>query len=378
MISIPEHVMSLKPYKSGKPISELAREKGIKKIVKLASNENPLGPSPHAIEAIKSGIFDLHRYPDPSAHYLVESLSKRLNKSPEQIITGSGSDSLLQYAITAFTTEEDELLSSEGTFIGWYVNANKYNRRMKLIPLFNYSYDLPALVDGISENTKIIYLANPNNPTGTIFSKNEFEQFLKLVPDEIIIILDEAYTIYAESNPDYPNGLNYNLPNLIVMRTLSKAYGLAGLRIGFAAGPEELIKQIYKVRLPFEPNNLAQIAAVAAMEDEDFIHSTVKLNKISLDMMKKRFDELEINYIPTSANFYLLVFPSPEDASYFVEECLNYGLILRHVHTFGIPEGVRINSGTIEETKFALDVISKVNKSLNKRKKIVRTGFSRI
>jgi histidinol-phosphate aminotransferase len=370
MIVIPPHIKQLQPYKAGKPIDELAREKGIKKIVKLASNENPLGPSPRAIEAIKSAIFDLHRYSDPSAYKLVNAIAKKTGKRPEQIVTGSGSDSLLQYAITAFTDDGDELLSSEGTFIGWYVNASKYNRKMKLIPLKNYAFDLKGIVEAVTDKTKIIYLANPNNPTGTIFRKKEFDTFLNLVPDNVLILLDEAYTIYADADPEYPNGLQYDLDNLIVMRTLSKAYGLAGLRAGFAVGPEELIKQMYKVKLPFEPNSLAQQAAMAAIDDEDFIDKTREINRISLSMMKKTFDESGIRYIPTSANFYLLVFPSEKFAAAFNEECLSYGLILRHVKSFGIPNGIRINSGTIEETKFALDVVQRAYASLSKRKNV--------
>jgi histidinol-phosphate aminotransferase len=370
MIRIPKHIIELQPYRAGKPIEELAREKGLKKIVKLASNENPLGPSPKAIEAIKGSIFNLHRYSDPSAYKLVNAISAKIGKRPGQIITGSGSDSLLQYAITAFTNEHDELLSSEGTFIGWYVNAAKYGRRMKLVPMLNYGYDLNRISESITGKTKIIYLANPNNPTGTIFRKRAFERFIDRVPTDVLIILDEAYTIYAESDPEYPNGLLYDLPNLIIVRTLSKAYGLAGLRAGYAIGSEELIREMYKVKLPFEPNSLAQAAAIAAIDDEDFISRTKEINRISLSMMQKTFSEIGLKYIPTSANFYLLRFSSASIAEAFNEECLNYGLILRHVKAFGIPNGVRINSGTLEETKFAMDVIRKVVTSVTKKKNI--------
>jgi histidinol-phosphate aminotransferase len=370
VIKIPGHVQDLQPYKAGKPIEELAREKGLKKIVKLASNENPLGPSPHAVEAIKGAIFELNRYSDPAAYKLVNALSAKLGRTPGEIVTGSGSDSLLQYAITAFSEEGDELLTSEGTFIGWYVNGNKYGRKLRLIPLNNYRYDLEKIGDNISERTKIIYLANPNNPTGTIFSRREFGSFLKRVPDNVLIILDEAYVIYADSHPEYPNGLNYKLPNMIVMRTLSKAYGLAGLRAGFAVGPAELIRQMYKVKLPFEPNSLAQEAAMAALEDEDFISKTKEINRISLSMMQKAFDEISIKYVPTAANFFLLIFPSEESAALFNDKCLNYGLILRHVKSFGIPNGIRINSGTLEETKFAMDVVKEVYSSLINRKSL--------
>ena len=364
MIKIPKHIQELKAYKAGKPIEELAREKGITKIVKLASNENPLGPSPKAMEVINNHLQDLHRYTNPSSYKLVHAIAKKYNRSPEEIVTASGSDALLQYIITAFSNENDELLTSAGTFIGWYVNADKYGRKSIQVPLKNYHYDLEGIYENINPNTKIIYLANPNNPTGTMFTKEEFESFLNKVPENILILLDEAYTIYAEDNPGYPNGLKYENENLIVIRTLSKAYGLAGIRLGIAFGPEYLVKEIYKVKLPFEPNALAQEAAIAALDDDEFLQNTKLLNKSSLERMKLKFEELNIEYIPTSTNFYMLVFPTEEFASAFNEQCLNKGLILRHVNTFGIPNGIRINSGTDEETEFALNVISEVYHNL--------------
>lgn len=360
MIKIPEHIQKLKPYKAGKPIEELAREKGIQKIVKLASNENPLGPSPKAVEEIKKHVNELHRYTNPSAYKLVGAIAEKYNKRPGQIVTGSGSDSLIQYLITAFSDDDDELLSSEGTFIGWYVNVNKYGRISKLVPLKNYHLDLDAIAEAINSKTKIIYLANPNNPTGTMFTRREFEDFMSRVPEDVLVVLDEAYTVYAESNPDYPNGLTYDLDNLLVLRTLSKAYGLAGIRIGFAFGKEYLINEMYKVKLPFEPNELAQDAAIAALQDDTFLKATVDLNSESLNMMKKGLEEIGIDYVPTSANFFLILFPDEEFTTEFNAECLNRGLILRHVDTFGIPNGIRINSGTIEETEFALNVLEEV------------------
>jgi len=370
MIKIPEHIQRLQPYKAGKPIDELAREKGLPKIVKLASNENPLGPSSKAIEVIKRSVNQLHRYTNPSAFKLVNAISKKYNKKPSQIVTGSGSDSLIQYIISTFTEGDDELLTSQGTFIGWYVNVSKYGFKSVEIPLKNYHFDLEEIANSISSKTKIIYLANPNNPTGTIFTKDELDSFLFRIPDTVLVILDEAYTVYAESHPDYPNGLEYEKENLIVLRTLSKAYGLAGLRIGFACGAENLIKELYKVKLPFEPNYLAQEAAIAAFDDEEFLKKTVELNRKSLDKMILKFTELGIEQIPTAANFILLIFPSEEFTVEFNEECLNRGLILRYVKPFGIPNGIRINSGTMEETEFALNVIEEIYSLLVEKHKI--------
>ncbi len=367
MIKIPDHVVNLKPYKAGKPIEELQREKGLTRIVKLASNENPLGPSPLAVEAILSHTVDLHRYTDPSAYKLVHKIAEIYKKKPEQIVTGSGSDSLLQYIVTAFSDDDDEILTSAGTFIGWYVNTNKYGRKSTLVPLNNYHFDLDSISSAVTAKTKIIYLANPNNPTGTMFTRKEFEKFLRRSRSDILIVLDEAYTVYAEHIPEYPNGLDYELENLIVLRTLSKAYGLAGLRIGFAVGPANLVKELYKVKLPFEPNALAQEAAIAAFEDKDFLNRTVELNHWSLKKMQRLFDELEIKQVPTAANFILILFPTEEMTAAFNQECLNRGLILRHVNTFGIPNGIRINSGTEDETEFAIAVIREVYSIIQKR-----------
>ncbi len=370
MIRIPNHIVELKPYKAGKPIDELAREKQLNKIVKLASNENPLGPSPKALQAIIRNLGKLHRYTNPCAYKLVNAIANKFNKNPEQIVTGSGSDSILQYIITAFSDEDDEILTSEGTFIGWYVNADKYGRKSQKVPLRNYHFDLDEIAERINNRTKIIYLANPNNPTGTMFTRNEFDHFLKLIPDDILIVLDEAYTVYAEEISDYPNGLDYDLENLIVLRTLSKAYGLAGLRIGFAAAQPYLIRELYKVKLPFEPNLLAQEAAISALDDDEFIRRTVAQNKKSLSVFKNKFDELGIEYIPTASNFYLMIFPSEEIAAEFNIQCLNRGLILRHVKSFGIPNGIRINSGTDEETEFAINVIKEVHSLIHEKFKM--------
>jgi histidinol-phosphate aminotransferase len=368
MIQIPKHVQNLIPYKSGKPIDELAREKGLTKIVKLASNENPLGPSPKAVEAIKNHISELHRYTNPSAYSLVNAIAKKINKRPGQIVTSNGSDSLIQYIITAFSDELDEFITSEGTFIGWYVNANKYGRKSYNAPLKNYQFDLDAIANAINKKTKIIYLANPNNPTGSMFTKNQFDGFMKKVPENVLVVLDEAYSVYADSFPDYINGLDCDLDNLIVLRTLSKAYGLAGIRIGFAVAKEYLIREMYKVKLPFEPNYLAQVAAIAALDDDEFLKKTVKLNRLSLSEMTKKFDELGIEFVPTSANFILMLLPSEAFVNDFNNECLNRGLILRPVNTFGISRGIRINSGTEDETEFALNIIEEIyNKMIKPR-----------
>ncbi|MEZ5358309.1 MAG: histidinol-phosphate transaminase [Candidatus Zixiibacteriota bacterium] len=359
-IHVPEFVRNLQTYKPGKPIAELAREKKPARIVKLASNENPLGPSPKAMAAIEQELANSHRYVEPRAPRLVEKLAGLHKVSTGSIVCGHGSDSLIAYIINAFSNEGDEIVTSRGTFIGIYVSANKLGRRLKLVDLKDYAFDLEAIADAVSEQTRIVYLANPNNPTGMMFPRDAFKSFMGQIPESTLVILDEAYHLYAEGRPGYPDGVRLSYPNLIVCRTLSKAYGLAGLRIGYAVGPEEVIEQIYKVKLPFEPNNLAQAAALEALKDDDFLAKTAKLNVWSLAKLQKVFDAHGIQYPESAANFIMTLWPTEEIAKSFADECLNNGLILRHVASFGIPEGVRINSGTEDETEFAVEVIERV------------------
>ena len=360
MIKILDRIKNLRPYKAGKPISELAREKNLKKIIKLASNENPLGPSPKAVEAIKKNIWNLHRYVDPTANEMVMAISEKYNIQPQHIICGNGTDSLIADIVAAFSDPGDEVLTSEGSFIGIYVSTNKQGRILKQVPLKDYAYDLNTISNAISEKTKVVFLANPNNPTGTMFTGTEFEQFMQKIPDTVIVILDEAYEAYAREFDDYPIGVNYWYDNLLVTRTLSKVYGLGGLRIGYTVGPEYLISALAKYKLPFEPNCLAQVAAVAALNDDEFLSETVAANRRSLKVMRDKFDALGIAYVESATNFLLMLMPSESFAEGFNNNCLNKGLIVRHVEPFGIPNGIRINSGTDEETKLALEIIEEV------------------
>jgi len=364
MIYIPDYIKSLKTYKAGKPIEELAREKNLSRIIKLASNENPLGPSPKAMEAVHNAVSRLHRYVDPLSRDLVLALSRKYDIQPQHIICGHGTDALLSYIVGAFSAPGDELLTSEGTFIGIYVGTQKQGRILKQVPLKDYAYDLKALLAAVTPRTRIIFIANPNNPTGTMIKRAEFETFMAKVPADVLVILDEAYYTYADSDPDYPDGVSYWYENMVVTRTLSKAYGLGGVRVGFAVGPDHIIDALYKIKLPFEPNYLAQVAAVAALTDDEFLARTVATNRASLDRMKAAFDRLGIRRTDSAANFLMLLMPSEAFAAEFYEHCLEQGLIVRHVNTFGVPNGIRINSGTEDETTLALDIIESVWKQM--------------
>ncbi|MBI5266643.1 MAG: aminotransferase class I/II-fold pyridoxal phosphate-dependent enzyme [candidate division Zixibacteria bacterium] len=376
MIKIPKHIETLRPYIAGKMIEEFARERNLSRIVKLASNENPLGPSPKAIEAVRQSLDKSFRYVDPGAYDLVRAIGERIGRPTEQIVCGAGTDALLSYIVKAFTGDGDEVITADGTFIGIYVSVRKHNRTLVTVPLKDYSFDLDAIAARIGDRTRIVYLANPNNPTGTMFTSRQFESFMAKVPSNVLVVLDEAYFSYAESHPQYPDGLKYDFDNLIVTRTFSKDYGLAGFRVGYACGPEYLIREIYKVRLAFEPSYPAQVAATAALGDEAFLRTTVDLNGRMLEKMRTRFEQLGIVQIPSVANFILMLFPSASLAEQFNAGCLDRGLIVRHVAGFGIPNGIRMNSGTEDETEFALEVIEKVHAGMMASASVARSAQS--
>ncbi|MCB0701637.1 MAG: histidinol-phosphate transaminase [Candidatus Kapaibacterium sp.] len=361
MIHIPDHIKVLKPYKSGNQVGKQITREAFKKLVNLASNENPLGASPLAIEAIKNNISDIAVYPNPSAPDLVNAIAKHFNKPAECIITGSGSDSIIADVFKAFTVEGQEIIMADATFIGAFVNANKLNRTIVKVPLKNdYSYDLNAMLKAISRSTRIIYLANPNNPTGVMATKKEFEDFMKKVPSDVLVVLDEAYYAYSGEYEDCPNGLDYECSNLIVLRTMSKSYGLAGIRVGFAIGPKELIDFMYRVKLPFEPNILAQKAAEAALEDKEFIKLTIETNKRNLAKLKEFFTKIGIKHTDGKANFTMIELKDGETANKFAAESLEQGFVVRPLGMFGLPNCIRINSGTDEQTDRAIKVFENV------------------
>jgi len=241
-----------------------------------------LGSSPKANEAIKKSLQELHRYPDAGSHYLREKLAERFDLKIENVITGSGSEGIMAVIMRTFLTDSEEVITAKGTFIGFIVLANSRGVKLKAVPLKDWRFDLPRIMDEITVNTKIIYLANPNNPTGTIFCVDEFEEFVKAVPRRVLIILDEAYFEFARSDPDYPDSMKYRLDNVITLRTFSKAYGLAGIRIGYGFAHDFLIRNLMKVKLPFEPSIPAQAAGLAALSDEEFLNNVINTNKEGL------------------------------------------------------------------------------------------------
>lgn len=362
MIKVPNFISELQPYKPGNQFEKTDYSSPFSYLINLASNENPLGPSPRAVDAIQSCLNELALYPQTGSYELVNNLSKHYQIDKERIIATHGSESLITHIINAFSEQGEEILTAQVTFVGIFVSTNKLGRKIRTVPMNNHSIDLEAIFNAITNDTKIIYLANVNNPTGTMFTKSEFDIFINKVPQNILVILDEAYFHYSAVFDDYPNGLEYDFPNLILARTFSKSHGLAGLRVGYGIGPIEIIKTLYKVKLPFEPSLIAQKAATAAVDDDEFVNKTIKINSLALKMLTDKLDELGINYPDPKANFVFINFDTDADAAKFCSICLKNGVIVRQTTGFGMPTGVRISTGTLEETEYAAEVIEKAYK----------------
>lgn len=356
---VPPYIESLRPYVPGKPIEELQRELGVDRIVKLASNENPLGPSPKAIEEMQKRMQDIHYYPDESYDLRV-LLAKKFHLKVDNVIVGSGSEGIISNIIRTFLCDDDEVLTTEAAFIGFQVVAKSRGVTYRTVPYKDWRYDLRGIAEQINEHTKIIYLANPNNPTGTIITKQEFDEFYKHVPERVLIILDEAYYEYAKDNYYYPDSMDYRYDNVITLRTFSKVYGLAGIRIGYGFAHNELIRNLLKVKLPFEPNVLAQAAGIGALKDEDFLRRSLEMNAKGLKLLMDQLKQLDVQVVPSDANFVMVVRDSEDDVNYIFQELLKQGVIVRPLKAFGLPHCIRISVGTEEEIKILLGALKKV------------------
>src|SRR5689334_18525089 len=347
---VPPYIESLKPYVAGRSADDVRREYGLDRVVKLASNENPLGPSPLAVAAIQNHTSHLNLYPNGGLD-LRQVLADEFELKIDNVIAGSGSEGIMSNIIRAFLCDEDEVLTTEAAFIGFQVLARSRGVTYRTVPYRDWHYDLEALAAQINEHTKIIYLANPNNPTGTIFTKHQFDDFYRHVPERVLIILDEAYFEYAKDNPRYPDSMHYRYDNVITLRTFSKVYGLAGARIGYGFAHEELIANLLKVKLPFEPSTMAQAAAIAALRDKEFLHRSLELNSRSIRYLTEHLRDLGLEAIPSEANFVTIVLPAEHAASTIFEELLAQGVVVRPLKAFGLPRCLRISTGTDEDNQ---------------------------
>ena len=354
MALVPPYIAALKPYKPGRSVAEVQRTYGLKRVAGLASNENPLGPSPKALEAIRRNLADLNHYPN-SGLDLREKLAEEYGTKVANVIAGSGSDSIVSDIIRTFLGDQDEILTTEAAFGGFQVLAHSRGVPYRTVPYNNWHYDLHALAAAITDNTKIIYLANPNNPTGTIFTRQAFDEFYQHVPKRVLILLDEAYFDYARDNPRYPDSMFYRYDNVITLRTFSKVYGLAGLRIGYGFAHEDLIAELMKVKLPFEPSTPAQAGAIAALDDKEWLHRSLELNARG---MQRLMEGLPV--VPSEANFVLLPLESAEAASNLVDQLLQRGVIIRPMASWGLPQCVRISTGTDEDLRLLFEAFKDV------------------
>jgi histidinol-phosphate aminotransferase len=356
---VPPYIDELSPYEAGRRTEDVRRAYGLDRIIKLASNENPLGPSPLAMEALRRGIEDLHIYPN-SGLDLRRVLADTYETKIENVIAGSGSDAIIANIIRTFLCDDDEVLTTEAAFIGFQILAKSRGVRYRTTPYKDWRYDLPALAGAINEKTKIIYLANPNNPTGTIFTRQEFDEFYRHVPERVLIILDEAYFEFAKDNPRYPDSMHYRYDNVITLRTFSKVYGLAGVRVGYGFAHERLIENLMKVKLPFEPSTLAQTAAIAALADKEFLHRSLELNARTLRRLTSALNAMGLTTPPSDANFAMVVLQDEFQAADLVEALLRQGIIIRPLSAFGLPHCVRISTGTDEQTEACIAAMTNV------------------
>ncbi len=351
---VPEYIESLRPYEAGRTAESVRRQYGLSHVVKLASNENPLGASPNAIEALTHTLNGLNFYPNGGLD-LREVLAAEFDLKVENVIAGSGSEGIMSNIIRTFLGDEDEVLTTDAAFIGFQVLARSRGVKYRTVPYCNWQYDLPALAGAINSRTKIIYLANPNNPTGTIFTKLQFDEFYRHVPERVLIILDEAYFEYAKDDPRYPDSMHYRYDNVITLRTFSKIYGLAGVRIGYGFAHEELIRNLLKVKLPFEPSTPAQAAGIGALADREFLHRSLELNARGLRYLREGLSDAGFTVVPSEANFVMVVLPSEQEANRIFEELLAQGVIVRPLKAFGLPECLRVSTGTDEDTHLCVD-----------------------
>lgn len=349
MTLVPHYIEKLEPYKAGGTIQEIRQRFGLDRIIKLASNENPFGPSPRAIEAMQQIMGDLHRYPDSAGTDLRDALAEKFKVKPGNVVLGSGSEGIMSNIMRTFLAEGDEIITSAGTFIGFKVLANASGKKTYWVPLNNYRFELKAMIPYISQKTKIIYLCNPNNPTGTIFTRSEFDAFYKHVPDRVLIILDEAYFEFAQSSPDYPDSMHYRYDNVITLRTFSKAHGLAGVRVGYGMAHDRLISNLMKVKLPFEPNTLAQVAALASMKDTGFVDTYIRTNQEALEQFYKLFEELDIPHLHSYANFVTIDLGTETAVQAVHLGLLKKGIMVRPLTAFDLPTCLRITTGLPDE-----------------------------
>ncbi len=352
-------VRQLEPYKPGKPIEELEREYGVTGVIKLASNENPLGPSPRALAAARDALTGIHRYPDGGGFELKKALAKKHGVRPDSITLGNGSSDILEFLAHAFVLPENEVIFSEHAFALYPIVTRAVGAKAVAIPAKNWGHDLVAMRKAVNANTRLIFIANPNNPTGTWLKSGELEDFIRDLPAHVLVAVDAAYFEYAAGEREYPDTITWAVkyPNLVTTRTFSKAHGLAGLRVGYGISSPAVAEVLNRVRPPFNVNSVALAAAAAALEDATHVERAVQNNRNGMRQLCEAFTETGLEYIPSAGNFVCVDFRKPAKA--VNEALLRQGVIVRLVAEYGMPNHLRITVGLPEENERFLNALKK-------------------
>lgn len=352
-------VQKLNPYIPGKPIEELQRELGLSDIIKLASNENPLGPSQKVLEAINKEISHLTLYPDGNGFILKQALASKFGLASSQLTLGNGSNDVLDLIARAYLGPGRDAVYSQYGFAVYPISTQAVGANGIEVPACEYGHDLDAMADAITDTTAVVFVANPNNPTGTWFTKSALDRFLRRVPARVIVVLDEAYTEYVDE-AEFPNGFDYlpAYPNLVVTRTFSKAYGLAGLRVGYSVSNPQIADALNRVRQPFNVDSLALVAATAALHDDEYLEKSRSVNHEGLRLLEKGFQALGLRYIPSVGNFITVHFEQPAHSIY--QRLLQQGVIVRPVANYGMPHSLRVSVGTLTENQRFLAALGQV------------------
>jgi histidinol-phosphate aminotransferase len=356
-------VSGLGVYEPGRPIEEVARELGFQNpgdIIKLASNENALGPSPKAVAAMKKAARTMHLYPDGGAFYVRQALARKLDVSPGQIIMGTGSNELIEFIGHVFLDAATSIVMADKAFVVYKLVADLFRARTIMVPMSNFTHDLEGMLRAITPDTRVVFVANPNNPTGTMVDQAALDRFMSRVPGHVVVVFDEAYIELLQPE-DQPDCLRYVREgrNVIVLRTFSKTYGLAGLRLGYGIAPEECIRLMQRVRQPFNTTAMAQAAALAALEDEEYVSKTRLMMRDGLDYFEAAFRKMKLEFVPSSANFIMVRVGAGRQVFDAMQRA---GVIVRPMDPYNLPEYIRITVGTRAENRRCLSVLKTVLK----------------
>ena len=352
-------VQKLVPYVPGKPVEELERELGLSNIVKLASNENPLGPGAKALTAIQNTLSDLSRYPDGNGFSLKQALANKLNISTDQITLGNGSNEILELLARTFLTPDLEVIFSEHAFAVYPLVTQAVGATARIAPASNYGHDLEAMLALVNKNTRLVFIANPNNPTGTLLTGEAIEKFISALPETVLCVLDEAYFEYVNPEDRFDSiSCLGKYPNLIITRTFSKAYGLAGLRMGYGLSSSSITDMLNRVRQPFNNNMLALAAAKAALADDEYLSETIACNQNGMKQLTDAFLALGLSWIPSSGNFVSVDLNQAAQPVY--DALLNKGVIVRPVSNYGMPNYLRISIGTEQENQLFIEALKSI------------------